>query len=327
MASLVTNTRWAVISLIFVLLVSCTPEKPTAIPSLPNSESTPEITSQLTIETTSTITPSPAPERNCTRGDYVEKIESNGQVREYRLHIPSTYSSEKATALVLGFHGANSTAESFESYSRFSRVADREGFIVVYPQALGAYPTWNTASGQGNPDIQFVSDLIDTLQSRCNIDRTRIYASGASNGGGMANRLACNLADRIAAIGPVSGAYQGSEECAPSRPVAIFAIHGTDDPVIPYNGVPNSGEPPMAYNIISIPIPQWAFSWAKRNECDPQPEEIVHNVVISEKKWSNCHTGADVDLYTIQGGGHAWPSDLIDVAQTIWGFFVQHPQK
>lgn len=124
----------------------------------------------------------------------------------------------------------------------------------------------------------------------------------------MANRVACELADRIAAIGTVSGAYQ-SANCTPSHPVPVFAIHGTADNIVPYNG-----------------IPEWAAAWANRNGCNPEPVEIVHNVLILEQQWSNCDEGADVILYTIQDLGHDWTHDIINFAQTIWDFFEQHPK-
>jgi polyhydroxybutyrate depolymerase len=142
------------------------------------------------------------------------------------------------------------------------------------------------------------------------VDPNRIYASGHSNGGGMVNRLACELADRIAAIGTISGAYGASADCAPSRPVPVFAIHGTEDPIVPYEG-----------------IPDWALGWANRNGCDPEPLNIPHNVLIHEQKWSNCRAGADVVLYTIEDMGHDWTHDIINMGQTIWDFFAQHPLR
>lgn len=303
----------------FILAAACAPEQRGTPPPLnvPRAEDT--------AVGASSITPARTVSKDCSRGDYAGQIESGGQSRQFLLHVPAAYRPEEPAALVLAFHGAGIGAERFVNYSGFSTVADREGFLIVYPQALGDHPTWNTTPGPNNPDIQFVSDLIEHLEERCNIDSGRIYASGHSNGGGMANRLACELADWIAAIGSVSGAYQWSEECSPARPVAIFAIHGTEDPIIPYSGYPEAKEPPAAYYAISVPIPQWAASWAERNECDSPPAEIAHNVLISEQRWSNCRTGADVILYAIEGGGHEWPADLINVAQTFWEFFKQHP--
>lgn len=302
-----TGIRWLAVLSIFCLLGACAPEKPVLAPSATTSQITPELTAEVTATTVITpqVTSSSVVTENCTRGDYFDELESGGQVRQYLLHVPATYKPEEPGALVLVFHGAGIGAERFVRYTRFSTVADREGFLVVYPQGLGDKPVWDPSPG--SRDVQFVRALMDHLQRRCHIDPNRIYASGHSNGGGMVNRVACELSERIAAIGPVSGAYS-SGDCSPSRPVAIFAIHGTADAIVSYSG-----------------IPDWAAAWAQRNGCDPEPVDVPHNVLISEKKWGNCKAGADVVLYTIQDLGHDWPGDLIDVGQKIWDFFEQHP--
>lgn len=170
----------------------------------------------------------------------------------------------KPAALVLVFHGAEIDAERFVSYTRFSTVADREGFLIIYPRGLGEEPVWNPSPG--SRDVQFISDLIDYLQQYCRVDPNRVYASRHSNGGGMVDRLACELADCIAAIGTVSSAYQSSGACSPPRPVPVFAIHGTADNIVPYER-----------------IPEWASAWARRNGCDLEPVEVIHNVLISEE--------------------------------------------
>lgn len=302
-----TGMRSTVNLLVLLLFTACTSEPPLTGPSAVASttESAPALTSNATPVTPSPASPSPVPAGACSRGDYADEIESDGQVRQYLLHVPPTYEPEEPAAVVLVFHGAGIGAERFVDYTRFSTVADREGFLIVYPQGLGERPVWNPSPG--SQDVEFVRDLIDHLQKRCHVNPDRIYATGHSNGGGMVHRLGCELADRIAAIGPVSGAYQ-SGRCFPSRPIPVFAMHGTADNIVLYNS-----------------IPEWASAWAERNGCDPEPVELVRNVLISEKQWSNCREGADVILYTIQDRGHEWPRDLIDVGQTIWDFFEQHP--
>jgi polyhydroxybutyrate depolymerase len=260
---------------------------------------------------------------DCPTGEHNQELTSGGQVRHYILHVPAAYRPENPMALVLGFHGAGSSAREFESYSDFSFMANLAGFIVAYPQALGERPTWDTTPDPNNPDIQFVRDLLEELQGRCNIDPNRIYASGHSNGGGMANRLACDLSERIAAIGTVAGAYQWSQECSPARPVAVLGIHGTDDLIIPYNGFQDVREPPAAYYLIGTPIPQWASSWAKRNGCDQESAGTPFNDEVTKDQWSNCREDADVILYTIHGGGHEWPA-AFETAQVIWEFFAGH---
>jgi polyhydroxybutyrate depolymerase len=270
---------------------------------------------------------SPMPAMVCaTAGTHAEQLTSGGQTRQYWLHVPPAYQPGQLIPLVLGFHGNGGRADQFESYSGFSALADRAGFIAAYPQGLGNPASWNTGPGAANEDVQFVRDLLDHLETRCSIDPARIYAIGHSRGGGLANRLACNLSERIAAIGPVSGAYQDGDVCSPLRPVPVVAIHGFDDPVVPYNGFPSGGVP-GAYFIIGTPIPQWASAWAQRNGCSTKPSVVMQTDKLSEQQWGTCQNGADVVLYTLKGWGHNWPVEEFGAAQVIWDFLAQHPYK
>jgi polyhydroxybutyrate depolymerase len=259
---------------------------------------------------------------NCPLGTRDETLVSGGPTRQYRIFVPPAYRPGESVPLIIGFHGNGGTSIQFESYSGFSTLATQKGFIAVYPQGLGQPPSWDTWAG--SQDVQFVRDLTATVESQCAIDPARVYAVGHSRGGGMANRLACDLSDRVAAVGSVSGAYQYGEDCAPSRPVSIVAFHATGDPVVPYNGIGAAGAMSAAHFIIGTPIPQWASDWAVRDGCNPRPAEIFRQGAVTGQGWGNCRGGADVVLYTIAGGGHGWPGD-VDVAQMIWTFFAGHP--
>ncbi len=263
-----------------------------------------------------------SPVSGCAPGSYDEEILSGGQTRQYRLHIPASYQAATPAPLLLGFHGAGSTGPQFESYTGFSALADRFGFIAAYPQGLGDISNWDTMPN--STDIPFVRDLIDAVASRCNIDPDRVYASGHSRGGGMANRLGCELADRIAAIGPVSGDYEYSDTCSPSRPMPVVAFHGTADPVIPYNGFGLPGQIHKSYLRIGIPVPSWAAAWAGRNGCGNNPAIVFQFGPVSGQGWSGCTAEAEVVLYTVQDGTHDWPT-AVDAAQMIWDFFSKHP--
>jgi polyhydroxybutyrate depolymerase len=258
----------------------------------------------------------------CLPGTFDEELTSGTQVRQYRLHIPRSYQSGQPIPLVLGFHGAGSTGAEFESYSGLSTLSDQAGFIAVYPQGLGELTNWDTM--HHSQDVPFVRDLIDHLEARCSIEPARIYATGHSRGGGMVNRLACELSDRIAAIGPVSGDYEYSEDCSPSRPVAVVAFHGTGDPTIPYNGFGVPGEIHESYLRIGTPIPNWAAAWGDRDGCNSKPVTIFQENQVTGRGWGDCQAGADVILYTIHGGTHNWPGE-VNAIKIIWDFFVQHP--
>jgi polyhydroxybutyrate depolymerase len=260
--------------------------------------------------------------RPCVPGVTDEYILSGGQTRLYRLVVPQSYKAGTPTPLLLGFHGAGSNAAHFEAYSGFDAQAERFGFIVAYPQGLGELSNWDTLPD--STDVPFVRDLINALAARCSLDLNRVYATGHSRGGGMVNRLACELSDRIAAIGPVSGDYENSETCAPLRPVPVVAFHGTADPTIPYNGFGVPGEIHETYTRIGTPIPAWASAWAGRNGCSSASTRIFQFGPVTGEGWGQCRAGADVVLYTIQDGTHDWPT-AIDAAQMLWDFFSHHP--
>jgi len=271
---------------------------------------------------------------NVTNGE----IESLGQKRTYLLYVPETYKAETPTPLVISLHGYAEWPAHQMEISHWNKLADQYGFIVVYPSGSGFPLRWQTNGQAGTPDepmtdVVFISDLIDALEQEYNVDKTRIYANGLSNGGGMSYLLACKLADRITAIGSVSGAYiYPLNECTPSRPVPMIAFHGTSDPIVPYHGGPSS-----SFRLPFPAIPDWIQEWASRNGCDDRPAELPSSGEVSGITYTHCYQNADVAFYTIQGGGHAWPggeampeiivghtTQDIDATEVMWEFFMQY---
>ena len=173
-------------------------------------------------------------------GTTVHTLQVNGVERAYRLHLPPAARRSGPLPLVLNFHGLGSSAARQETISGFSPLADRHGFAVVYPQALPnqrGHPHWNTRRSEDQQaDLDFVRALLAELQLRYPIDRQRIYATGLSNGGGMANLLAGEMADSFAAVATVAGAYYDFADYRPARPIPILAFHGSADRIVPYAG-------------------------------------------------------------------------------------------
>jgi polyhydroxybutyrate depolymerase len=230
--------------------------------------------------------------------------------------------------LVINLHGLNSNAAQQERLSGMSRKADAAGFIVAYPEGLGDPQTWHFGPGtEGAADLAFAHDLIMGLEQRLDIDSARIYATGISNGAQMANHLGCEMADVVAAIAPVSGGYFRAQRCDPIRPVPVIAFHGTADRVLPYAG---QGQ-------LLLPVRDWAAHWAAHNGCGASPTISFQHGQVTGATWGGCHAGADVVLYTIDGGGHTWPGSKIalglgittqdiSATDTIWEFFAAHPK-
>lgn len=267
-------------------------------------------------------------------------IVSSGEKRQYLLYVPASYDPDQPAPLVISIHGYAEWPAHQAQISRWNDLADEQGFIVVYPSGTDFPRRWRTmglSHTKGDPDldVQFISDLIDKLEAEYNIDPARIYANGLSNGGGMSYLLACKMADRIAAIGGVSGAYTYPiDQCSPSRPVPLIAFHGDADPVVPYLGGPS-----RSFDIPFPSIPDWMQGWADLNQCKTAAP-IARQGEISGSAWSECNQNADVIFYTIAGGGHSWPggdpipawivgktSQQIDATRVMWQFFEQHPLK
>lgn len=270
--------------------------------------------------------------RNRNNGSIV----SSGQTREYILYVPRSYDRSRPTPLVISMHGAGGWPAQQMELSRWNRLAESQRFIVVYPSGVeGGGPTiWRVGPEEGlRKDVRFISALIDKLEAAYNIDPARIYATGFSNGGGMAFVLSCTLSDRIAAVGMVGAAQTLPWTwCTDPRPVPMIAFHGSADRMAPYNG----GRSPIAPDLFPS-IPAWTANWARRNRCAPNPTESAVAADVTRREYTNCADGAAVVLFTVRGGGHSWPgggplpewmvgptSRSIDASSQMWMFFLAH---
>jgi polyhydroxybutyrate depolymerase len=262
---------------------------------------------------------------------------SSGEKRDYLVYVPRSYDRSRPTPLVISMHGAGLWGAAQRETSQWNNLADKQRFIVVYPSGVGGkgVRVWRAEPGPDlMKDVRFISELIDTLERSYNIDSTRIYANGLSNGGGMSFVLSCTLSDRIAAVGMVAAAQTLPwSSCTDPRPVPMIAFHGTADPDVPYNGGSTWISPRPFPS-----TPKWAANWAQRNRCGENPVESRVAPDVTRRAYTNCADDADVVLYTIQGGGHTWPGGTplpkwfvglttrsIDATSLMWSFFSEHP--
>jgi len=277
--------------------------------------------------------------RNRTNGTIV----SSGLERKYILYVPRSYDRAKPVPLVISLHGAGGWPTQQMEMSGWNELAEKEGFLVVYPAggSGGGARVWEVEAGVDGKvprDVKFVSDLIDKLQATYNIDPARIYANGLSNGGGMSFLLSCTLANRIAAVGLVASALTRQwDVCTDMRPVPMIAFHGTADPLTRYHGGKTWVAPRSFPN-----IPIFIGKWARRNRCAPDPVESRVAADVTRRAYINCADDAPVMLYTFHGGGHAWPGGQplpewflgptptsIDATSEMWAFFREYqlPRK
>lgn len=263
------------------------------------------------------------------------RIVSSGIEREYLLYVPESYDRRKPTPLVISMHGGGGWPALQRDISEWNELADREGFIVVYP--AGTKRAWGVGPGRKLArDVRFISDLIDRLGREYDIDPARIYANGVSNGGAMSFVLSCTLSDRIAAVGLVGAAHMTPWSwCTDTTAVPMISFHGTEDRLVPYEGGGSW--------IVERPFPstpRWAANWARRNRCDATPREIAVAPNVTRREYGRCANDATVALYTIRGGGHTWPGGMpmtewfvgptsteIDATSEMWAFFQAHPKN
>ena len=269
-------------------------------------------------------------------------IVSAGIDRSFYLYVPPSYDHSTPAPLVISMHGAGMRAVAHMHTSQWNRVADRYGFIVVYPSAIkGQGPqVWEFGDDRGATliDVRFIADLIDHVAGAYNIDRTRVYANGLSNGGGMSFALSCTMSDRIAAVGLVGTAFTVPWEwCPDHRPMPMIAFHGTDDTATPYHGGRTWVAPPGT----AFPdIPTYVANWSQRNGCAAGATDMRVAADVTRRSYTNCANKASVQFYTIEGGGHTWPgggplpewfvgttTQTIDASQLMWEFFREHPLR
>lgn len=263
-------------------------------------------------------------------------IMHDGEERFYKLYIPDSYSANGIDVpLVFNFHGYGSNAGEQMFYGDFRSIADTENFLIVHPEGLtdAMGSTHFNAQWQSSvDDIGFTAALIDELIANYNIDATRVYSTGMSNGGFMSYTLACELSDKFAAVASVTGSMtidQVTNTCNPATPRPAMQIHGTADAVVPYDG-----------NTWMAKIEDVVNLWVSKNECDTDPivtpvddVNTLDGSTAEHSIYKNGTNGAEIEFYKITGGGHTWPGTAFvfpgtnldfDAAEKIWEFFAQY---
>ena len=263
-----------------------------------------------------TVTP-PGPERQSPSGSQERTLTVAGQDRTYLLFRPPGLDAGKPAPVVLAMHGYTSSAAGMESMTLFDAEAIKGGFVVVYPEGLAR--SWNAgrccgdAESKNVDDVAFISQLIDSLVRDAHIDPKRVFVTGMSNGGMMAHRLACEISDRIAAVASVSGALT-FDACHPARSISILEMHGTTDPLVPFDEQLTGG----------------MMRWASLDGCAPPPK-ITPGSDIATTTWSACRDSVTVVLQAVVGAGHSWfaPSSAAQPGATsaVWNFFSQVPSR
>jgi polyhydroxybutyrate depolymerase len=261
-------------------------------------------------------------------------VEVGGTTRVFNVHVPDSYSPHSPTAVVLNFHGFGSDGTQQDELSGMSREADIAGFIAVHPEGLGDLQSWNAGECCGYAamhqvdDLGFVNAMLDALESKLCVDPGRVYVTGMSNGAFFAQRIGCELSDRVAAIAPVAGVVL-QPACTPSRPISVIEFHGTLDPLVPYQGDTLLG---------LRSVPETFALWSGIDDCHGEIAVTYENHDSRCVTEQACGAGTKVTLCTVTGGGHTWPGGLplppqfgyttpyLSATHAMWTFFGDQPR-
>jgi polyhydroxybutyrate depolymerase len=246
-------------------------------------------------------------------GTSVHSISTGGVDRSYRVHKPAGLPA--SAPLVVMLHGGFGDGKQAERAYGWDQLADRTRFVVAYPDGIAR--AWNVHGCCGQPsrdgidDVGFITAMVGEISRSVGIDRSRVYATGISNGGMMSYTLACN-SDMFAAIGP--DAATQLDPCSSPHPTSVMHIHGTADRMIRYDGGPGAG----VTHINGPPVPEVNAFWRNVDQCGAPTDSTDGPVTTST---AGCAADRNVVLLTVDGEGHEWPAFA---TQRLWEFFAAH---
>jgi len=289
---------------------------------------------------------------NLVAGAYEISRQMDDYDRPYFLYLPASYSSTKNFPLLLMLHGGGGSAAQFARSIAIEQEADQFEFVVVFANGTNRFEnsqvlrTWNSghcctyALENNIDDVAFLTFLIEELGEVLSIDSARVFVSGLSNGGMMANRLAAERSDIFAGAAVIAGSLGGYSESGaafyipeqPDQSIHYLAIHGRFDQNVLYEG---GHGPNTTGDRIDLSVDEQMSFWANSNGCSAEPTvQFEADDLIRIANYENCVPHGKTQLITLENAGHAWPgaqegaisavsSQLINANQVIFEFFLQ----
>lgn len=272
-------------------------------------------------------------------GDSNRTLKVGTLSRTYVLHLPTGYAGNEPLPVVIDFHGLGGTGSQQEDSNGWRSKADSGGFIMLYPDSYNSNHSWNAGDccedAQQNQidDVGFIKAMIQQIEGLACVDPKRIYASGCSNGGGMTFKVACDLADIVAAAAPVDFecVYGGPpsspscQGCKPARPIPITQFTNTGDTrLVPYDGgltTLNTDCPPGASctGMAFSSAPANFSTWQQIDGCTGSTSPLAGHAVCSTN--ASCQGGAQVSLCVQQGGSHCGNYSALGIVDIAWEMF------
>jgi len=283
-------------------------------------------------------------------GRHVVRLQVDGLDRRFICITPDSKPGH-LLPVVFFFHGAGGSAWQASRTYGWAEKAEKENFFAVFPEGMPVHPD-QEASFLINPhiwrdersdipvrnvnDVHFFEVLLGKLQATLPIDSHRIYVTGFSNGAAMTFTLGSHYANRIAAIAPVSSqSFVHIDSLV--RPLPVYYLTGTADPLIPYNG--GSVKMPWGNSRTTPPVQETVDHWAKLDVCPPEPQTVSITDNVRVLRYGPGRDNSEILFTTIDGNGHHWPDtkeplphfisgpalDPFNATDRIWDFFKAHP--
>lgn len=276
-------------------------------------------------------------------------ITVDDRTRNFILYLPKGYDKAGRMPLIFAIHGGSGRPEGMMRKTDFQSIADTAKFVLVCPE--GIEKKWNdgrptTPNQMSIDDVNFFSELCDYMVDNYPVDKSRIYATGISNGGFMSSRLGCELSNKITAIAVVAASMESTTiapDCNPSRPVPVLYLQGDKDPLVPFEGgIMTAG---AGGHILSHF--QTIDKWVAINKCETNPtimdlpDVANDDTSIKLRTYTGGEAGSEVASYVVENGGHTWPQGLqyfpesiigktnqdINASKTIWAFFKRFEKQ
>jgi polyhydroxybutyrate depolymerase len=268
-------------------------------------------------------------------GDNYGELYDQEKLRTYYFYIPKSYRPDHPIPLVLVFHGDEGSGRSISNVTRFNKLAEKKGFMAVYPDGINRkWSLKSNSKGKVN-DVLFVGALIDHLQSHINIDSHKVYATGFSRGGILTQALACKLPDKIAGFASVAGSLpvRFKNNCRPQSPISMLMINGTNDQDVRYEGDDHTQRGAL------LPITAMVNFWRSHDRCTAwNQSRQFSSDKVQTSLYSGCRQNSEVWQLAVVNGGHFWPGGAstnhrlnrfnhrlrLNASETIWQFFQRH---
>jgi polyhydroxybutyrate depolymerase len=254
------------------------------------------------------------------------------------LTVPAGYDASVPTPLIVTLHGYSGSGEGHDRSWGISALADKYDYLTIAPdgeeEAGGRRNRyWNASSAccnfneTGIDDSGYIRRIIDQIKASYNVDDSRVYVIGHSNGGFMSYRMAYEHSDVVAAIASLAGANHLEQRDPPPYPVHVLQIHGTDDTTIAYRGGEiGENRYPSAMGSVS--------RWAQYNGCDMsrasrEMRDLDASLPGHEtgvmKMNTGCRDGGSAELWTISDGAHS-PVYSDTYGEQIVEWLLAHPK-